>query len=261
MKINLKDKKALIGGSSKGLGYAVAKQLAVCGAMVTLVSRNEPLLKKNMIELKKLTGFNHNYIVVDYNDSKGYNKIITEFFKTNSVDILINNTQGPNAGDVLSVSESDYKNAFNLLFQNTVNTSMSAIKGMKKNNWGRIINMTSVSVKEPLSYLALSNTIRSAVTSWGKTLSIESGKNNITVNNILTGFFNTERLNQLNSEKAKKFNVSAEQVFDKMSEMVPLKRIGEPKEFGYLVAFLSSDYADYINGINNPIDGGLIKSM
>ena len=261
MKINLKDKKAFIGGSSKGLGYAVAKQLAVCGAMVTLVSRNEPLLKKNMIELKKLTGFNLNYIVVDYNDSEEYNKIITEFFKTNSVDILINNTQGPNAGDVLSVSESDYKNAFNLLFQNTVNTSMSAIKGMKKNNWGRIINMTSVSVKEPLSYLALSNTIRSAVTSWGKTLSIESGKNNITVNNILTGFFNTERLNQLNSEKAKKFNVSAEQVFDKMSEMVPLKRIGEPKEFGYLVAFLSSNYADYINGINIPIDGGLLKSM
>jgi 3-oxoacyl-[acyl-carrier protein] reductase len=261
MKINLKDKKALIGGSSKGLGYAVAKQLAVCGAMVTLVSRNEPLLKKNMIELKKLTGVNHNYIVVDYNDSEGYNKIITEFFKTNSVDILINNTQGPNAGDVLSVSESDYKNAFNLLFQNTVNTSMAAIKGMKKNNWGRIINMASVSVKEPLSYLALSNTIRSAVTSWGKTLSIESGKHNVTVNNILTGFFNTERLNQLNSEKAKKFNVSTDEVFDKMSEMVPLKRIGEPKEFGYLVAFLSSDFADYINGANIPIDGGLLKSM
>ena len=261
MKINLKDKKALIGGSSKGLGYAVAKQLAVCGAMVTLVSRNEPLLKKNMIELKKLTGFDHNYIVVDYNDSEGYNKIITEFFKTNSVDILINNTQGPNAGDVLSVSESDYRNAFNLLFQNTVNTSMAAIKGMKKNNWGRIINMASVSVKEPLSYLALSNTIRSAVTSWGKTLSIESGKHNVTVNNILTGFFNTERLNQLNSEKAKKFNVSTEEVFDKMSGMVPLKRIGEPEEFGYLVALLSSDYADYINGANVPIDGGLLKSM
>ena len=261
MKINLKDKKALIGGSSKGLGYAVAKQLAVCGAMVTLVSRNEPLLKKNMIELKKLTGFDHDYIVVDYNDSEEYNKIIDEFFKTNSVDILINNTQGPNAGDVLSVSESDYKNAFNLLFQNTVNTSMAAIKGMKKNNWGRIINMASVSVKEPLSYLVLSNTIRSAVTSWGKTLSIESGKHNITVNNILTGFFNTERLNQLNYEKSKKFNVSIEEVFDKMSEMVPLKRIGKPEEFGYLVAFLSSEYADYINGTNIPIDGGLLKSM
>ena len=261
MKINLKDKKALIGGSSKGLGYAVAKQLAVCGAMVTLVYRNETLLKKNMIELKKLTGIDHNYIVVDYNNSEEYKQIISEFFKINSVDILVNNTQGPSAGDVLSVSESDYKSAFNLLFQNTVNTSMAAIKGMKKKNWGRIINMTSVSVKEPLSYLALSNTIRSAVTSWGKTLSIESGKHNITVNNILTGFFNTERLNQLNSEKAKKFKVEVNEVFKTMSEMVPLKRIGEPEEFGYLVAFLSSNYADYINGVNIPIDGGLLKSM
>ena len=138
---------------------------------------------------------------------------------------------------------------------------MAAIKGMKENNWGRIINMTSVSVKEPLSYLALSNTIRSAVTSWGKTLSIESGKYNITVNNVLTGFFNTERLNQLNEEKAKKFNVKTSEVFEKMSEMVPLKRIGEPEEFAYLIAFLSSEYSNYINGVNIPIDGGLLKSM
>ena len=261
MKINLNDKKALVGGSSKGLGYAVAKQLAVCGANVTLVSRNEPLLKKNIIELKELTGNDHNYILVDYNNSKDYKKIIDEFFKTNSVDILINNTQGPPAGDVLIVDEKDYKNSFNLLFQNTVNTSMAAMRGMKKNNWGRIINMTSVSVKEPLSYLALSNTMRSAVTSWGKTLSIESGKYNITVNNILTGFFNTERLSQLNKEKAKKFNVKTSEVFEKMSEMVPLKRIGEPEEFAYLIAFLSSEYSSYINGVNIPIDGGLLKSM
>ena len=261
MKINLKNKKALVGGSSKGLGYAVAKQLALCGAHVTLVSRNESLLKSNILELKKLTGIKHNYLVVDYDNNRKYKKIIDKFFSKNSVDILINNTQGPPAGDVLSVSEIDYENSFNLLFQNTVNTSMAAIRGMKKNNWGRIINMTSVSVKEPLSYLALSNTIRSAVTSWGKTLSIESGKNNITVNNILTGFFNTKRLNQLNSEKAKKFNIEIEDVFDKMSEMVPLKRIGEPEEFGYLVAFLSSEFANYINGANIPIDGGLLKSM
>ena len=261
MKINLKNKKALVGGSSKGLGYAVAKQLASCGAIVTLVSRNENLLQKKIVELKKITGNDHNYIVVDYNDTKMYKEKIDDFFQKNSVDILINNTQGPPAGDVLSVTESDYKDAFNLLFQNTINTSMFALNGMRKKRWGRIINMTSVSVKEPLSYLALSNTIRSAVTSWGKTLSIESGKYNITINNILTGFFNTERLKELNSEKAKKFNVEADEVFKKMSEMVPLKRIGEPEEFGYLVAFLSSEYANYINGANIPIDGGLLKSM
>ena len=261
MKINLKNKKALIGGSSKGLGYAVAKQLAICGAKVTLVSRNEPLLKKNIIELKELTGQNHNYILVDYNNSKEYKNIINKYFKENTVDILINNTQGPPAGDVMSVGELDYEQSFNLIFQNTVNTSMAAIKGMQQNNWGRIINMTSVSVKEPLSYLALSNTIRSAVTSWGKTLSIESGKNNITVNNILTGFFNTERLNQLNKEKAEKFQVDTSEVFKKMKDMVPLKRIGDPEEFGYLIAFLSSEYSSYINGANIPIDGGLLKSM
>ena len=261
MKINLKDKKALIGGSSKGLGYAVAKQLATCGAEVTLVSRNESLLKKNIIELNKLTGIEHNYLLVDYNQPEKYKQIIEGFFQKNIIDILVNNTQGPPAGDVFSVNENDYQKSFDLLFKNTINTTNSAIKGMKKNNWGRIINMTSVSVKEPLAYLALSNTIRSAVTSWGKTLSMESGQFNITVNNILTGFFNTERLNQLNSEKAKKFNVSTDKVFDKMSEMVPLKRIGEPKEFGYLIAFLASDYADYINGANIPIDGGLLKSM
>ena len=261
MKINLKNKRALIGGSSKGLGYAVAKQLAICGAEVTLVSRNESLLKKNIIELKELTECDHNYLVVDYNNSKDYKKIIDDFFKTNTIDILINNTQGPPAGDVLSVGELDYEKSFNLLFQNTVNTSMAAMKGMKENNWGRIINMTSVSVKEPLSYLALSNTIRSAVTSWGKTLSIESGKYNITVNNVLTGFFNTERLNQLNEEKAKKFKLKTSEMFEKMSEMVPLKRIGEPDEFAYLIAFLSSEYSSYVNGVNIPIDGGLLKSM
>ena len=132
MRINLKNKRALIGGSSKGLGYAVAKQLAICGAEVTLVSRNESLLKKNIIELKELTECDHNYLVVDYNNSKDYKKIIDEFFKTNTIDILINNTQGPPAGDVLSVAESDYEQTFNLLFQNTVNTSMAAIKGMKE---------------------------------------------------------------------------------------------------------------------------------
>ena len=139
MKISLKNKKALVGGSSKGLGYAVAKQLAICGAILTLVSRNETLLKKNIIELKELTGLDHNYLVVDYNDSVAYKKIIDKFFNTNTVDILVNNTQGPPAGDVLSVKESDYENSFNLLFQNTVNTSMAAIKGMKENNWEELL--------------------------------------------------------------------------------------------------------------------------
>ena len=138
---------------------------------------------------------------------------------------------------------------------------MLAIENMKKNSWGRIINMTSVSVKEPLSYLALSNSMRSSVISWAKTLSNDIGNNNVTVNNILTGYFDTERLKELNSDKAKKFNVDVDELYDTMRNQVPLGRIGKPEEFGYLISFLSSEYASYINGANIPIDGGLLKSI
>jgi len=132
---------------------------------------------------------------------------------------------------------------------------------MKKNKWGRIINMSSVSVKEPLNYLALSNTIRSALTSWSKTLANQIGIYNITANNILTGYFDTERISDLNSEKAKKMNIKIDDVYKAMEDLVPLKRIGKPQEFAYLATFLASDLSSYINGANIPIDGGLLKSL
>ena len=174
---------------------------------------------------------------------------------------MINNTQGPKVGDVMSVSIEDYQKSFDLLFKNIVFTTMLALENMKKNKWGRIINMASVSVKEPLSYLAMSNSIRAAVTTWAKTLSNDLGPYNITVNNILTGYFNTERINEINSEKAKKLNIKIEKVYDAMKDLVPLKRLGDPKEFAYLLTFLASENSAYINGANIPIDGGLIKSL
>ena len=261
MNISLKSKRALVGGSSKGLGNAVANQLAMSGAQVTLVARDEELLIKNVKELNKKTDLTHDYLVVDYNDFNQYQIKIKEYLSLNPIDILVNNTQGPIPGDVMNVSLEDYQNSFDLLFKNVVYTTMLALKNMKKNKWGRIINMTSVSVKEPLSYLALSNTIRSSVTTWGKTLANDIGSNNITVNNILTGYFNTERINELNFEKSKKLNIKIEEVFSAIENLVPLKRIGDPKEFAYLVTFLASDQASYINGVNIPIDGGLLKSL
>tara|TARA_B110000008_G_scaffold53589_1_gene52933 strand:- start:565 stop:1350 length:786 start_codon:yes stop_codon:yes gene_type:complete len=261
MNISLKSKKALVGGSSKGLGNAVAYQLAMSGASVTLVSSNKDRLIKTVDDLRNKTGINHDYLVVDYNNFEDYKKIIKKYLDTNPIDILINNTQGPKGGDVMNVSIEDYQKSFDLLFKSVVFTTMLAIENMKKNKWGRIINMASMSVKEPLSYLALSNSIRSAVTTWGKTLSNDLGVYNITVNNILTGYFDTERINQLNLDKAKKLNIDVEEVYNTMKELVPLKRIGDPKEFSYLVTFLASDNAAYINGANIPIDGGLIKSL
>tara|TARA_B100001173_G_scaffold150419_1_gene130415 strand:- start:565 stop:1350 length:786 start_codon:yes stop_codon:yes gene_type:complete len=261
MNISLKSKKALVGGSSKGLGNAVAYQLAMSGASVTFVSSNKDRLIKTVDDLRNKTGINHDYLVVDYNNFEDYKKIIKKYLDTNPIDILINNTQGPKGGDVMNVSIEDYQKSFDLLFKSVVFTTMLAIENMKKNKWGRIINMASMSVKEPLSYLALSNSIRSAVTTWGKTLSNDLGVYNITVNNILTGYFDTERINQLNLDKAKKLNIDVEEVYNTMKELVPLKRIGDPKEFSYLVTFLASDNAAYINGANIPIDGGLIKSL
>jgi len=261
MNISLKSKKALVGGSSKGLGNAVANQLAMSGASVTLVSSNEERLIKTVDDLRNKTEINHDYLVVDYNNFEEYQKIIKEYLDTNPIDILINNTQGPKGGDVMNVSIDDYQKSFDLLFKSVVFTTMLALENMKKNKWGRIINMASVSVKEPLSYLAMSNTIRAAVTTWAKTLSNDLGPFNITVNNILTGYFNTERINELNSDKAKKLNIDVEEVYNAMKELIPLKRIGEPKEFAYLLTFLASENSAYINGANIPIDGGLIKSL
>ena len=261
MNISLKGKSALIGGSSRGLGYAVARQLALSGASVTLMSRNEKKLKEIIVNLENETKVKHNYLIVDFNNFDSYKKIISTFLSNNPIDILVNNTQGPKPGDVESLSIDDYQNAFDLLFKSVVHTTSVALPYMKKNSWGRVLNMVSISIKEPLSYLALSNTIRGSVVTWAKTLANDVACDNITVNNILTGYFKTERIEELNFEKAKKLNISIDQVFDTMKNQVPMKRIGNPEEFGYLASFLCSDNASYITGINIPIDGGLIKSL
>ena len=261
MNISLKGKNALIGGSSRGLGYAVARQLAISGASVTLMSRNEKKLKEIVVNLENETKIKHNYLIVDFNNFDSYKEKISTFLSDNPIDILVNNTQGPKPGDVESLSIEDYQNAFDLLFKSVVHTTSIALPYMKKNSWGRVLNMVSISVKEPLSYLALSNTIRGSVVTWAKTLANDVACDNITVNNILTGYFKTERIEELNFEKAKKLNISIDQVFDTMKNQVPMKRIGNPEEFGYLASFLCSDKASYITGINIPIDGGLIKSL
>ena len=261
MNISLKGKRALIGGSSRGLGLAVAKQLAYSGASVTFMSRNENKLKDIIYSLEKETNNNHSYLVVDFNNFNSFKKTILSFLKKNEIDILVNNTQGPKSGDIESLLIQDYQNAFDLLFKSFVFTTISALPHMKKNNWGRILNMVSISVKEPLSYLALSNSIRGSVVTWAKTLANDVADCNITVNNILTGYFQTERIEELNLEKAKKLDVPINQIYESMKNQVPMKRIGRPEEFAYLASFLCSDKADYITGINIPIDGGLIKSL
>jgi len=261
MNISLKNKKTLVGGSSGGIGKAIAIQLAESGASVTLMSRSEEKLKHIVTNLPTDLGQEHQYLVVDFTDFDAYKTIIANYFEHNSVDILVNNTQGPAAGDPLEKDITDYQNAFDLLFKTTVYNTELALKHMQSKKWGRIINVASVSVKEPLSYLALSNTIRAAVTTWAKSLATAVGPDRITVNNVLTGYFDTDRIAQLNAKKAEQLGITEAEVLKEMQSRVPLKRIGDPEEYGFLVTFLASDMAAYITGTNIPIDGGLLKSI
>ena len=261
MKINLEGKKALVGGSTQGLGKAIAIQLANCGATVTLMARNKDKLEIVKNELNADFNQNHQILVVDFNNFETYKILIANYFDKNSVDILVNNTNGPEGGTVFDKNTDDYQIAFNLLFKTTQFTTMLAIENMKKNKFGRIINATSISLKEPLNHLVLSNSIRAAVSTWAKTLSNSIAENRITVNNILTGIFNTERITQLNEMQAKAKGISSDKVLNELLETIPVKRLGKPEEFGYLVTFLASEYASFITGTNIAIDGGLLKSM
>jgi len=258
MKIDLSGKKVLIGGSSKGIGLGIAKQLAESGASVCLMARNKSKLEEIVNQLPNSE--NHSFLIVDFSNFEEYKIKIEAYLENNQVDILVNNTQGPPAGNSLSKDIDSYQEAFDLLFKSVVYTTSLVIPQMQKNKWGRIINVTSVSVKEPLNYLVLSNSIRSAVVAWAKSLSVDVGKYGVTVNSILTGYFDTERIKELNKEKSKSLNISEEEVLEKMKSLVPINRLGKTEEYGYLVSFLSSDKASYINGASIPIDGGLLKS-
>ena len=258
MKIDLSGKKALIGGSSKGIGLGIASQLAESGASVCLMARNKSKLEEIINQLPNSE--NHSYLIVDFSNFEEYKIKIEAYLENNHVDILVNNTQGPPAGNSLSKNIDSYQEAFDLLFKSIVYTTSLIVPKMQKNKWGRIINVTSVSVKEPLNYLVLSNSIRSAVVAWAKSLSFDVGKDGVTVNSILTGYFDTERIKELNKEKSKSLNISEDEVLEKMKSLVPINRLGKTEEYGYLVSFLSSDKAAYINGASIPIDGGLLRS-
>ncbi|WP_276390622.1 SDR family oxidoreductase [Eudoraea chungangensis] len=261
MEISLHNRNALVGGSSRGIGKAIALQLAKSGAKVTLMARSKEGLENVLHELAEFGEQPHDYLLVDFNNYESFGNTLKDYFSKNKVDILVNNTQGPPSGNSLEVSPSDYQKAFDLLFKTVVLTTELALEHMKSNKWGRIINVASVSVKEPLSYLALSNTIRAAVVTWAKSLATDIAPHGITVNSILTGYFNTERIAQLTQKKAEQLGIKTEEVRETMKQNVPMQRIGNPEEYAYLVTFLASDKAAYITGSNIPIDGGLLKSL
>ncbi len=261
MRIDLKGKTALVGASSQGLGFASAVSLAKCGASVFLMARNEEKLKISLSRLPvEYAEQKHGYLVIDFSDFSSFKNTVGFFFENHKIDILVNNTNGPKSMTAADADLDAYQAAFDLLFKTVVETTMLAVPQMISAGTGRIINIASTSVVEPIANLVLSNSIRSATAAWAKTLSNELGQYNITVNNILTGNFDTQRIEKLMAEQAAEKGISISEIRGQRASVIPIKRFGKPEEFGNLVAFLASDLAAYITGTDIPIDGGLLKS-
>lgn len=259
MNLDLKEKNAIVCGSTQGIGEASAIELAKLGANITLIARNESKLLDVLNDLDKSKGQIHSFICIDFSDSQSLKEKIATL--SDDYQILINNTGGPPGGPITDANPESFEDAFRMHLVNNQLLVQKVIKGMKAANFGRIINIISTSVKAPIPGLGVSNTIRAAVASWAKTLSIEVGAYGITVNNVLPGFTNTNRLKTLITKKAEVQEKTEEQIANAMKSSVPANRFGQANEVANAVAFLCSPAAAYINGINLPVDGGRTASL
>jgi 3-oxoacyl-[acyl-carrier protein] reductase len=254
--LNLNGKRALVCGSTQGIGKACAKELAALGASITLLARNEPRLKETLLELPVESGQQHNYLVADFEEPAVLEKVIGEYVSSRVIHILVNNTGGPPPGPAIDANIEDFLKAFsNHLLCNQI-LAQAVTPGMSTERYGRIINIISTSVKMPIRGLGVSNTVRGAVASWSKTLSFELAKFGITVNNVLPGATMTARLESIIQRNAEKAGHSVSEETDQMVSEIPVGRIAVPSEIAAAVAFLATPAAGYINGINVPVDGG-----
>jgi 3-oxoacyl-[acyl-carrier protein] reductase len=262
MNLDLKNKRALVCGSTQGIGKAVAMELALLGANVTLLARNEQSLKQVKSELVTSGSQLHSYLCVDFNDAAALKVLVEQFIqRSGPVNILVNNTGGPPAGPIVNAKPEEFISAFNNhLICNHI-LAQACIEGMKHSGYGRIVNVISTSVKQALPNLGVSNTIRAAVGNWAKTMANELGKFGITVNNVLPGATATQRLSTIIDNKALKTAMSNEAVKNEMLQEIPIGRFAEAHEIANAVAFLASPAGAYINGINLPVDGGRTGSL
>jgi len=262
MNASLLNKTALVCGSTQGIGKATAQKLSSMGANLILIARDETKLKNTLSELDTSVGQKHTYLVADFSKPSELKTIITNFINVgNKINILINNTGGPKGGPIIEATTDEFLNTFNQhLICNHI-LVQAIYPGMIESGYGRIINVISTSVKQPLPNLGVSNTIRGAVASWSKTLAGELGQYGITVNNVLPGATNTIRLQGIAEAKSAKTGESVTDIFEEMAGESPMKRIAEPEEVAAAIAFLASPEASYINGINVPVDGGRTKSL
>ncbi len=254
MNLNLKGKRALLCGSTDGIGKACALLMAKRGAQIIMAARNE---EKIMTIIAGLSGKGHSYICADFNDPENLKiKTRSHLNKTGPIHILMNNSGGPPGGPLIDANANEIEIAFRRHVIANQYLAQAVIPGMKELGYGRIINIISTSVRQVIPGLGVSNTVRGAVAQWAKTLALELGPDGITTNNILPGFTNTDRLKDLLEKLAKNNGITYEEMLESTSNKTSLRRVGEPEEIAAAVAFLASDAAGYINGADFPIDGG-----
>ena len=262
MNLDLTGKHALVCGGSQGIGHAAAIELAALGADVTLLARSRDALETALVALPKIHPTQqHAWIAADMSQHAELRAKVEATANAHTVQILVNNSGGPPGGTASGATADDFLRAFNQHVIGAQTVLQAVLPGMKASTYGRIINVISTSVKEPIKNLGVSNTIRGATASWAKTLAGELGAHGITVNNVLPGYTQTQRLEQILSERTKATGKSAAEIEQAMLSTVPVGRFAKPAEIAGVIAFLATPAAAYVNGVNVPVDGGRTQSL
>lgn len=261
MDISLVGMNALVGGGSAGIGRAIAVELALLGANVTVLARTKSSLLETVSLLDTGQGQQHGFLVADYADKDALVTLVGALVQNRKMHVLVNNTGGPPGGLLSEAQSTDLLSAYNNHLICNHLLAQAVVPGMKADGYGRIINIISTSVKEPIEGLGVSNTTRWAVASWAKTLAAELGPFGITVNNVLPGFTQTSRLDEIIQKRVASSGMTSDAVATGMKQQVPLRRFALPAEIAAAAAFLASPAAGYVNGINFPVDGGRTKSL
>jgi len=261
MKLDLGGRHALVCGGSEGIGRAAAIELAQLGADVTLLARREAALREAVAALPANDPQRHGFLVADVSQAQALGDAVSALAATRSVHILVNNTGGPPGGAAHAAGIDAYLDAFNKHLVANHTLLQAVLPGMRAAHWGRIVNVISTSVYEPIPNLGVSNTIRGAVASWAKTLSRELGADGITVNNVLPGYTRTQRLDQILADRSQASGKPQDEIAKGMLASVPVGRFAEAGEIGGVIAFLCTDASAYVNGQSLAVDGGRMQSI
>ncbi len=262
MDLGLKGKVAFVAAASKGLGRAIAHELAAEGASIAICARGSDAIALAAREIERDTGASVLPLTGDVSDHQSVREMIEKSVaRFGRIDILVTNAGGPPTGKFESLTSEMWQKAVDLTLMSAVNLTTAVLPGMKERGWGRIINVTSIAVKQPVDGLMLSNSLRAAVTGFARTLANEVAPLGITVNNILPGYTRTERVEQLSSAAAAREGITQEAALSRWETEIPMRRLGEPREFAALAAFLASERASFITGTSVTVDGGWTRGL